>query len=55
MQTVQVLQDVALCGLVERNIDLEEGRDRFIRMFGTYIQINQPTRCINLSDLLPVV
>jgi hypothetical protein len=49
MQTAQMLPDVALCDLVERNIDLEEERGRFIRMFGTYIQINQPTRCINLS------
>jgi hypothetical protein len=35
----QVLQtaQVALCNLVERNIDLEEGRGRFTRMFGTYL------------------
>ena len=37
LQTAQMLLNVALCNLVERNVDLEEGRGRFIRMFGTYL------------------
>ena len=38
-------------------IDLAQDRDKLQAVVNTVmnIQINQPTRCINLSDLLPVV
>jgi len=37
LQTAHLLPDVAPCSLSERNIDLEEGRGRFIRMFVIYL------------------
>ena len=37
LQTAQLLPDVAPCSLVGRNIDLEEGRGRFMQMFFIYL------------------